>query len=349
MQPATPPGLPPAAAVPPPARPEFLGSGAEYFRIWIVNLMLSLVTLGVYSPWAKVRRERYFHRATRLAGVTFDWDAEPLVILRGRALGVALLIAFQAAAAWSPLAAGVGSAIFAAAMPWLITAALRFRLHHTIHRGLRFGFRGSVGEGARAYLIWPLLSVLSLGALTAHTIRRQQEFTYGHAAYGDTAFACRLPLWPVYRALLLAGSVVVAGLVALVKLGGSVVGPEGVRSATLAGMAGSALAVAWLAGAIYRVEMSNLTWNHLSLGAHRFRSDQTIPSYLRLQLGNLLGTLLTLGLFRPWAAVRSARYRAARLTFVPGSPLDEHVAGPAASPRAVGDEVADLFGLDVGF
>ncbi|MCS6766168.1 MAG: DUF898 domain-containing protein, partial [Candidatus Protistobacter heckmanni] len=32
----------------------FTGSGAEYFRIWIVNLSLSVLTLGIYSAWAKV-------------------------------------------------------------------------------------------------------------------------------------------------------------------------------------------------------------------------------------------------------------------------------------------------------
>lgn len=37
---------------------EFRGRGGEYFRIWIVNLALSLLTLGIYSAWAKVRTGR---------------------------------------------------------------------------------------------------------------------------------------------------------------------------------------------------------------------------------------------------------------------------------------------------
>jgi len=44
----------------------FHGSGSEYFRIWLVNSILSLLTLGVYSAWAKVRRKRYFYGNTRL-------------------------------------------------------------------------------------------------------------------------------------------------------------------------------------------------------------------------------------------------------------------------------------------
>src|SRR5579862_5722202 len=42
-------------------RPQFNAKPDEYFRIWIVNLALTLATLGVYSAWAKVRKLRYFY------------------------------------------------------------------------------------------------------------------------------------------------------------------------------------------------------------------------------------------------------------------------------------------------
>ena len=38
----------------------FTGTAREYFGIWIVNILLTIVTLGIYSAWAKVRRMRYF-------------------------------------------------------------------------------------------------------------------------------------------------------------------------------------------------------------------------------------------------------------------------------------------------
>ena len=60
----------------------FTGSGSEYFRIWIVNLILSVVTLGIYSAWAKVRRLEYFYRNTRVAGASFDYHGRPLAILK---------------------------------------------------------------------------------------------------------------------------------------------------------------------------------------------------------------------------------------------------------------------------
>ncbi|MDR3346857.1 MAG: DUF898 domain-containing protein, partial [Campylobacteraceae bacterium] len=38
---------------------EFRGNATDFFAIWFVNLLLSLITLGIYSPWAKVRNNQY--------------------------------------------------------------------------------------------------------------------------------------------------------------------------------------------------------------------------------------------------------------------------------------------------
>ncbi|MBK87886.1 MAG: thymidylate kinase, partial [Gammaproteobacteria bacterium] len=69
----------------------FYGQGGEFFRIWIVNLVLSILTLGVYSAWAKVRTKRYFYGSTELAGDRFDYLASPIAILKGRLIAVSFL------------------------------------------------------------------------------------------------------------------------------------------------------------------------------------------------------------------------------------------------------------------
>lgn len=70
----------------PAQRFSFTGSGSEYFRIWIVNLLLTIVTFGIYSAWAKVRRTQYFYNNTHVAGSSFDYHGKPLSILKGRAI-----------------------------------------------------------------------------------------------------------------------------------------------------------------------------------------------------------------------------------------------------------------------
>jgi hypothetical protein len=71
----------------------FTGDGGEYFRIWIVNLLLTVLTLGLYSAWAKVRKAKYFRNNTRLDGHVFHFHGRPPAILRGRVLAFFLLAA----------------------------------------------------------------------------------------------------------------------------------------------------------------------------------------------------------------------------------------------------------------
>jgi uncharacterized membrane protein YjgN (DUF898 family) len=112
---------------------------------------------------------------------------------------------------------------------------------------------------------------------------------------------------------------------------------------------GALLATLVIAGAYFRVGLHNAVWNGLRLGPHRFRSQQTLASLLALELGNLVATVATLGLFRPWAAVRRARWRAERTWLVPAASLDEFFAAAAQPEGAAADEIAELFGFDIGF
>ena len=83
----------------------FTGSGGEYFRIWIVNLLLSVVTLGIYSAWAKVRRMRYFYGNTQLAGDVFEYHGQPRQILKGRLIAFGMFLVYLVVSAVSELAA----------------------------------------------------------------------------------------------------------------------------------------------------------------------------------------------------------------------------------------------------
>src|SRR5262245_6312583 len=99
---------------------EFTGAGGEYFRIWIVNLAMTLLTLGIYSAWAKVRRLQYFYRNTTLAGSSFDYHGNPLAILKGRVIAVGLLLVYNIAGSFN---IAVGLAVLAVLLgmaPWLI-------------------------------------------------------------------------------------------------------------------------------------------------------------------------------------------------------------------------------------
>jgi uncharacterized membrane protein YjgN (DUF898 family) len=130
----------------------FTGSGSEYFRIWIVNLLLTLVTLSLYHPWAKVRRLRYFHGNTLVGGQPLDFHGDPKKMLRGYLLVGLMVLVYSVAGKFSPMAGLVAFLILAAIWPALLKAAMQFRLANTSWRGLRFRFKGTLA-GAYAALL----------------------------------------------------------------------------------------------------------------------------------------------------------------------------------------------------
>src|SRR4029079_6683418 len=131
---------PPTAPAPIEHRFEFHGNEREYFRIWIVNLALTILTLGIYSAWAKVRTERYFYANTRVAGTPFEYLARPLPILKGRIIAFALFGSYLLARRFSWRMQLALLALILVVSPWLIVRGLMFRARYSSWRGLTFRF-----------------------------------------------------------------------------------------------------------------------------------------------------------------------------------------------------------------
>ena len=141
----------------------FTGKASEYFRIWIVNICLSVVTLGIYSAWAKVRRKRYFYGNTLLEDAAFEYLADPKAILKGRIVVVAAFAVYSLAGQINPLAGLAMALVVLGALPWLIVRASRFNAVNSAHRNVRFDFRAGYGEMARLLTLPIVLVPLTLG------------------------------------------------------------------------------------------------------------------------------------------------------------------------------------------
>lgn len=317
---------------------EFFGNGFEFFRIWIVNILLTLVTLGIYSAWAKVRTQRYFYGNTHLDGASFEYLAEPLQILKGRLIAFALLLLYLLADQFAQLLGAVLMLLFVCAFPWIMVRGLAFRNAYSAWRGVRFGFDGRLGEAYKVFLLWPVLGALTFGLLVPYAIYRQQQFIIGNSRYGTTPFRFGARAGGFYR-------------IALTLIG---VGIGGGLIATLVSMALPLLGLLLLIAtyltlfALGNVMMTNLRYNNTALGAHGLRADYRLGSYATLMITNTLGIVLTLGLFYPWAKVRSARYAAEHIGVVAEGDLDEFAAGQRDRVSALGGEIGDVFDVDLG-
>lgn len=73
-------------------RVAFTGLVSDYYGIWLVNILLSILTFGIYSAWAKVRTQRFFLNNTSVFGSNFDCHATGMMLLKGRLIVIAIII-----------------------------------------------------------------------------------------------------------------------------------------------------------------------------------------------------------------------------------------------------------------
>ncbi|SNS71869.1 Uncharacterized membrane protein YjgN, DUF898 family [Noviherbaspirillum humi] len=356
---------PQASALNPPAHQakhivepfQFTGNGAEYFRIWIVNLALTVLTLGIYSAWAKVRKTRYFYRHTRLDGCSFEYHGDPVAILKGRIVMVVIAIAYQFVAKFSTGIAGVLSIAMTVLIPILMWKSLQFKLHNTSYRGVRFRFIGSRKKAYSAFLLWPSLSGLSLGCLGPLAYQRLKRFQHGESAYGVTRFGFTASAKDFYRVFgkwalvgipIILVSVLGFGML-IMLLQKTIDSPEkrwlGFLLLVPAGFTIMAVVGAFVS--LVLIQVQNLVWNQTTLGRHRFRSRAKAGKAIFIILTNLVATALTFGLFTPFAQIRMLKYRIESMQMQPASSLDEFVAAETASVSALGEGMADVFDFDI--
>lgn len=338
-----------------PERFRFTGNGSEYFGIWIVNLLLTIVTLGIYSPWAKVRRLKYFYGNTELAGASFDYHGDPLAILKGRLLALGLFILYNAATSVASVWSVVGLVFLALLLPWLLRSSFRFRLRYSSYRGLHFGFHGSNAGAYWVFLAHLLLMFFTLYLTAPLFHARLKQYQHNNSRYGTAPFSFHAGAAGFYAAYLPVFGILIAMVVVMfVSIGSLQLGVDGEKPdpQAVVSIMGTMFLVLiggmLLINPVWQALTQNLVWNNTRLGEHRFQSNLGVFPLMWIQVSNFVLVVLTLGFFAPWAAVRVARYRAECMQMIPAGSLDEFVAEQQRALEAVGEESAEVFDIDIG-
>ena len=162
---------------------EFTGKGTEYFKIWIVNIVLSIVTLGIYSAWAKVRKERYFYGNTWVNGSSFQYTAEPTKILKGRIIAFVFFAAFGVIVNFFPIFSIYALAALCILFPFMLVTSTAFRLRNSMYRNMRFRFERDY-KGAYKIFVLPLglivvATALIYGVFASSELANEMEIQAG--------------------------------------------------------------------------------------------------------------------------------------------------------------------------
>lgn len=358
------------------ARLEYDGRLGELYAIWLRNLVLTLLTLGIYRFWAKTRMRRYLWSHMRFMGDRFEYTGTGGEKFRGFLLAVLLLIAIglvNAAISYAARTTGqqwlsvlglpVGvlyGALFGAA----VYSAQRYRLSRTLWRGIR----GGMGEGAMRYglrTVWyGLLTALTLGIGWPLFRLRLLRRRVNASAFGDAALRVGGEARRVYRGfllslllgflLILAAAAVVGAVAGLLYVADPALfadAKQGGQATQIAAVAPIAVAIVLLvpllgsANAWFDASVASELLNSLKLQELRFASDVTGPALFRLRFGNLLIMIGTFGIGAPIVTHRCARFLAARTQVLGNPDLAALTQNTMAAPRR-GEGLLEA--LDVG-
>lgn len=398
----------------------FHGAGREYFKIWLVNLVLTIATLGIYAAWAKVRTRKYFYQSTELNGNRFDYHGDPKTILKGNLLVVCIALTYVFSSAYSPGFAGLIMLSVIFLMPLFLVMSLRFHLANSSYRGLRFRFNGAAKRAYGKLMVTILISlgffvvlgmVLGIGRglinlefsgvtsvlmiiaaslllgtgiafILAMFISGLRLFVMNHSKFGNAELKCGAQFGEFGKTTLkstfLAGLALFLLAIAAFAINMSLftdafdfsmplseetpttedsAAQEQAHVAMQAmAMLSSLGAIALLAylvlfafGAYLKTTIDNLMWNNTTLAnQHRFKSTASPIAATWIHISNILLIVCTMGLFLPFARIRSTRYRITHMAFVPVGSIDEIMREEQSKQKAFGDSMGDALGLELG-
>lgn len=362
---------------------EFRGEGSDYFRIWIVNLFLTIITLGIYSAWATVRTRRYLYTHTYLDTFNFDYLGEPKAILRARIVAVALLSIIIFTQNINPF---VGSIVFLVGLilyPWIINRAWNFQLRNTEYRNLRFEFKISNNKvyllqlpilipfiALVLYVWWYVSSnnlsqenfgdtvnndrvasaiifaiVFSIPLFFMATRYATKRHLTRSSSYGVHPFSCDLKVKKMLSYLVFS---VILLLVPFVLSSLFVLSLDYNKSTENFLLSMLFITIAQFATAFYHVKTQNYWINTTYLSDLKLKANLEVLPYFYIVVTNLLFNILTLGIYYSFSVIRRHRYIVSHIAVI-AEDLDHYKGNVFNETRALGEELTDVFGIEIGF
>jgi uncharacterized membrane protein YjgN (DUF898 family) len=302
----------------------FHGSAGTLFGIHLVNILLTLCTLGIYSFWAKTKVRSYLLSQSEFEGDRFAYHGTGKELLLGTlkaglvfGLPVMLLQTvpmFLGAEMWIQIAAFVLIyLILMVFIPFAIVGTRRYRLSRTSWRGVRFSFRGSAKEFTKLFIGGGLLTALTLGFYGPYFSVKQYAFLTSHSYCGNQKFYFEGSGREIFLAY------VIALLLTIPTVG---------------------LSWFW-----YAARKQRYLLGQTSFGAARFDCGVTGGALCFLTLTNLLLLVATFGLASALATVRNIRFWFDKVSLK--GPLDiTAIQQQAQSATATAEGLAGFLDLD---
>lgn len=369
---------------------EFTGNAREYFSIWIVNICLTILTLGIYSAWAKVRTNQYFYGNTQLDGASFRYLANPIQILKGRIIAFTIFVVYYLSGMIAPMAAGITMLIIMLFVPAMLVMSMAFRMRNSAYRNVKFNFEKNYKKAYFLFslplLIFGIYFVVLIQFAPQQAVGDEQQaqfpfviaimpliimflfpwweylmvkFQVVHARFGISEFLFSAKTREYYMMYLKPFVIMILAAIAFAVVFGGMAAYFGAQpkdtkpDLSSIGLIifpiyiGMMLLYLWFFAYI-TTKRTNLVYNNITIAGHKLKSQLKVGYMMYLYVTNTLAIVSSLGLLMPWAKIRTARYRASMTSLEPDGDLNNFTAVQASKQSALGEEVGEMFDMDLG-
>ena len=298
----------------------FEGRWQDFAPIALTNLLLIIVTLGIYRFWATTRTRRYLWSRTRFIDEPLEWTGTGKELFLGFLMALALFIIPFVLAQFAAQALALNGHIGVAGTLTTMAGlgifvligiarfrALRYRLSRTYWHGIR---GGSAEKGIGYGFTWAFRTIIGyipLWLLVPWAMISLWNERWEAMSFGSQDFRANARVGPVFKRFLLfyLAPILIILLVAAaaMTLGGRLelmMPAPGTPPGPLAALGAVASAIAiyavlGLIGLVYYAAFLREAIGHLSLGEIDFHFTARTWQFLKLFLGDVLLVVGTLG------------------------------------------------------
>jgi uncharacterized membrane protein YjgN (DUF898 family) len=333
---------------------EFRGNALDFFKIWFINTVLTMITLGIYGPWAKVRNNHYIYGNTFLGSHSFEYTANPVKILIGRLIVVGFYVLFFVASQLGFFgAAGIIFILFILLLPLLIRQALVFRAKYTRFHGLSFLYKASIGEFYKFFIIHFFLNLITIGIIFPYTHNEFKKLAINNAYYGDSNFYFQAGASKFFFIYYIKMFLLNMALIFIVGLLIAVAVPNGINSQNSIFFVILAIYIlipifSFVMQGAFEAWIGRVVYNDTSIKEYKMLNEWSAPKLSWIYLSNFFAILLSFGFLYPWAKIRTIRYKLEKTGFESLN-LNVFIGQTEQDRSAIGEETADFFDFDIGF
>ena len=176
---------------------KYYSNTSQFILLYFKSILLTIVTFGLYYPWAKVALLKFHCRSTILQENSFNFvgtakDVFKSYLILLVIIAITFLFLFTSFIAPNnkiyPFLFAISYFIFISIIPVVIHGTLKYRSKNTLWKGIQFHYLGSKSELYWKFLSGLLTTFLTLGIYTPWFFTELRKYIISHLRFGNLSF-----------------------------------------------------------------------------------------------------------------------------------------------------------------